>query len=201
MFVRISMDADTEEKKEEPAAEEKEEEPVARDPGDARNREQLRDHDCDHTGQKERSKRSVEYTTRLWVQTPDARKAAGLLSAALAGEPARKLSLVGITGTNGKTTTTSMVGTVMAEGGLDPTVIIGGRLNAWGTNAKLGQGDFVVAEADESDGTFLLYSPTISLVTNIDTEHLDFYKDRRISRNCKQLEKTFDTMLISDYYS
>jgi len=55
--------------------------------------------------------------------------------------------------------------------------VIGGRLNAWGTNAKLGKGDFVVAEADESDGTFLLYSPTISLVTNIDTEHLDFYKD------------------------
>ena len=70
-----------------------------------------------------------------------------------------------------------MVGTVLAEGGLDPTVVIGGRLNAWGTNAKLGKGDFVVAEADESDGTFLLYSPTISLVTNIDTEHLDFYKD------------------------
>jgi UDP-N-acetylmuramate--alanine ligase len=82
-----------------------------------------------------------------------------------------------VAGAHGKTTTTSMVGTVMAEGGLDPTVIIGGRLNAWGTNAKLGQGDFVVAEADESDGTFLLYSPTISLVTNIDTEHLDFYKD------------------------
>ena len=82
-----------------------------------------------------------------------------------------------IAGAHGKTTTTSMVGTVLAEGGLDPTVIIGGRLNAWGTNAKLGQGDFVVAEADESDGTFLLYSPTISLVTNIDTEHLDFYKD------------------------
>ena len=82
-----------------------------------------------------------------------------------------------VAGAHGKTTTTSMAGTVMAEGGLDPTVIIGGRLNAWGTNAKLGQGDFVVAEADESDGTFLLYSPTISLVTNIDTEHLDFYKD------------------------
>jgi UDP-N-acetylmuramate--alanine ligase len=82
-----------------------------------------------------------------------------------------------VAGAHGKTTTTSMVGTVMAKGGLDPTVIIGGRLNAWGTNAKLGQGDFVVAEADESDGTFLLYSPTISLVTNIDTEHLDFYKD------------------------
>lgn len=82
-----------------------------------------------------------------------------------------------IAGAHGKTTTTSMVGTVLAEGGLDPTVVIGGRLNAWGTNAKLGQGDFVVAEADESDGTFLMYSPTIALVTNIDTEHLDFYKD------------------------
>lgn len=90
-----------------------------------------------------------------------------------------------VAGAHGKTTTTSMVGTVMAEGGLDPTVIIGGRLNAWGTNAKLGQGDFVVAEADESDGTFLLYSPTISLVTNIDTEHLDFYKD------LDQIKETF----------
>jgi UDP-N-acetylmuramate--alanine ligase len=78
-----------------------------------------------------------------------------------------------------------MVGTVLAEGGLDPTVVIGGRLNAWGTNAKLGQGDFVVAEADESDGTFLLYSPTISLVTNIDTEHLDFFKD------LDQIKETF----------
>jgi UDP-N-acetylmuramate--alanine ligase len=90
-----------------------------------------------------------------------------------------------VAGAHGKTTTTSMVGTVMAEGGLDPTVIIGGRLNAWGTNAKLGQGDFVVAEADESDGTFLLYSPTISLVTNIDTEHLDFYRD------LDQIKETF----------
>jgi UDP-N-acetylmuramate--alanine ligase len=70
-----------------------------------------------------------------------------------------------------------MVGTVMAQGGLDPTVVIGGRLLSWGTNAKLGQGDFLVAEADESDGTFLLFSPTISVVTNIDREHLDFYKD------------------------
>jgi len=82
-----------------------------------------------------------------------------------------------ISGAHGKTTTTSMVGTVLAEGGLDPTVVIGGRLNAWGTNAKLGQGEYVVAEADESDGTFLMYSPTISVVTNIDTEHLDFYRD------------------------
>jgi len=82
-----------------------------------------------------------------------------------------------VAGAHGKTTTTSMVGAVLAAGGLDPTVVIGGRLLSWGTNAKLGQGDFVVAEADESDGTFLLYSPTIAVVTNIDSEHLDFYRD------------------------
>lgn len=82
-----------------------------------------------------------------------------------------------VAGAHGKTTTTSMVATVLARGGLDPTVVIGGRLNAWGTNAKLGGGDFVVAEADESDGTFLLLSPTIAVVTNIDLEHLDFYRD------------------------
>jgi UDP-N-acetylmuramate--alanine ligase len=82
-----------------------------------------------------------------------------------------------VAGAHGKTTTTSMVSTVLARGGLDPTVVIGGRLNAWGTNAKLGRGDFMVAEADESDGTFLLLPPTIAVVTNIDLEHLDFYRD------------------------
>jgi UDP-N-acetylmuramate--alanine ligase len=82
-----------------------------------------------------------------------------------------------VAGAHGKTTTTSMVSTVLARGGLDPTVVIGGRLNAWGTNAKLGSGDFMVAEADESDGTFLLLPPTIAVVTNIDLEHMDFYRD------------------------
>ncbi|HOV86618.1 MAG TPA: UDP-N-acetylmuramate--L-alanine ligase [Syntrophobacteraceae bacterium] len=82
-----------------------------------------------------------------------------------------------IAGAHGKTTTTSMVSTVLARGGLDPTVVIGGKLNAWGTNAKLGHGDFMVAEADESDGTFLMLPPTIAVVTNIDLEHLDFYRD------------------------
>jgi UDP-N-acetylmuramate--alanine ligase len=82
-----------------------------------------------------------------------------------------------VAGAHGKTTTTSMVSTVLARGNLDPTVVIGGRLNAWGTNAKLGRGDFVVAEADESDGTFLLLPPTIAVVTNIDLEHLDYYRD------------------------
>jgi UDP-N-acetylmuramate--alanine ligase len=82
-----------------------------------------------------------------------------------------------VAGAHGKTTTTSMISTVLTRGGLDPTVVIGGKLNAWGTNAKLGSGDFMVAEADESDGTFLLLPPTIAVVTNIDLEHLDFYRD------------------------
>jgi UDP-N-acetylmuramate--alanine ligase len=84
---------------------------------------------------------------------------------------------IAIAGAHGKTTTTSMVATVLAAGGIDPTVVIGGKLNSLGTNAKLGQGDFLVAEADESDGSFLKLSPTISVVTTIDEEHLDYYKD------------------------
>jgi UDP-N-acetylmuramate--alanine ligase len=84
---------------------------------------------------------------------------------------------VAIAGAHGKTTTTSMVSTVLAAGGIDPTVVIGGKLNSLGTNAKLGQGEFLVAEADESDGSFLKLSPTIAVVTTIDAEHLDYYKD------------------------
>jgi UDP-N-acetylmuramate--alanine ligase len=84
---------------------------------------------------------------------------------------------VAIAGTHGKTTTTSLVATVLARGGLDPTMVIGGRLNALGSNAKLGRGDFLVAKADESDGSFLKLSPTIAVVTTIDAEHLDYYRD------------------------
>jgi len=84
---------------------------------------------------------------------------------------------VAVAGAHGKTTTTSMVATVLAAGGIDPTVVIGGKLNSLGTNAKLGQGEFLVAEADESDGSFLKLSPTIAVVTTIDEEHLDYYKD------------------------
>ena len=84
---------------------------------------------------------------------------------------------VAIAGTHGKTTTTSLVATILTYGGLDPTVLIGGRLNSLGSNAKLGQGEYLVAEADESDGSFLLLSPTISVVTTVDAEHLDFYGD------------------------
>ena len=81
-----------------------------------------------------------------------------------------------IAGAHGKTTTTSLIATVIASSGLDPTVVIGGKLRATGSNARLGQGDFLVAEADESDGSFLRLSPTIAVVTNIDREHMDFFK-------------------------
>jgi UDP-N-acetylmuramate--alanine ligase len=84
---------------------------------------------------------------------------------------------VAIAGAHGKTSTTSLVANVLAGGGLDPTVVIGGKLKSIGRNAVLGQGDFIVAEADESDGSFLKFSPAIAVVTNIDREHLDFYKD------------------------
>jgi UDP-N-acetylmuramate--alanine ligase len=84
---------------------------------------------------------------------------------------------VAVAGAHGKTTTTSMVATVLVNGGFDPTAVIGGRLNAFGSNAKLGKGDFLVAEADESDGSFLKLTPTIAIVTNIDREHLDHYAD------------------------
>ncbi|KXK07052.1 MAG: UDP-N-acetylmuramate--L-alanine ligase [Nitrospirae bacterium] len=82
---------------------------------------------------------------------------------------------VAIAGAHGKTTTTSMVATVLAQGGLDPTMVIGGKVNALGSHARLGRGDLLIAEADESDGSFLRLSPTIVAVTNIDREHLEHY--------------------------
>jgi UDP-N-acetylmuramate--alanine ligase len=84
---------------------------------------------------------------------------------------------IAIAGTHGKTTTTSMVATVLTHCGIDPTAVIGGRLDAFGSNAKLGEGKYLVAEADESDGSFLKLSPTIAVVTNIDADHLDYYRD------------------------
>jgi UDP-N-acetylmuramate--alanine ligase len=83
---------------------------------------------------------------------------------------------VAIAGTHGKTTTTSLVASVLAEGGLDPTFVIGGRLNAAGSNARLGAGDFIVVEADESDASFLHLQPVIAVVTNIDADHMDTYQ-------------------------
>ncbi len=82
---------------------------------------------------------------------------------------------IAIAGTHGKTTTTSLVASVLAEGGLDPTFVIGGRLNSAGANAKLGTGEFIVAEADESDASFLNLSPVIEVITNIDADHMETY--------------------------
>src|SRR5213596_3652055 len=82
---------------------------------------------------------------------------------------------IAVAGTHGKTTTTSMVGAVLAEGRYDPTIIVGGRVTSFGSNVRLGQGEFLVAEADESDGSFLTLTPTIAVVTTIDAEHLDHW--------------------------
>ncbi len=82
---------------------------------------------------------------------------------------------IAIAGTHGKTTTTSLIGAVLAEGRYDPTIVVGGRVTSLGSNARLGQGDYLVAEADESDGSFLRLAPTIAVVTTIDAEHLDHY--------------------------
>ena len=92
---------------------------------------------------------------------------------------------IAIAGMHGKTTTTSMVAAVLAAGGLDPTVVVGGRVDAMGSNARLGKSQYLVAEADESDRSFLKLSPILSVVTNIDREHMDCYRDM------EDVEKTF----------
>ncbi|MGH7074553.1 MAG: UDP-N-acetylmuramate--L-alanine ligase [Stellaceae bacterium] len=97
--------------------------------------------------------------------------------AEMLGELMRLKWSIAIAGTHGKTTTTSMVGALLDEAGLDPTVINGGIINAYGTNARLGTGDWMVVEADESDGTFVKLPASIAVVTNIDPEHLDHYGD------------------------
>ena len=84
---------------------------------------------------------------------------------------------IAVAGSHGKTSTTSMVAAILAEAGLDPTVVVGGKVHALGSNARLGAGEFLVAEADESDGSFLKLSPVIEVITNIDLEHLDYYRD------------------------
>ncbi len=83
---------------------------------------------------------------------------------------------IAVAGSHGKTTTTSLISAVLSHGGLDPTIVVGGKVKTLGTNARLGKGNFMVVEADESDGSFLLLSPVISVLTNIDEEHMDYYK-------------------------
>jgi UDP-N-acetylmuramate--alanine ligase len=95
--------------------------------------------------------------------------------AEMLAELMRLKSGIAVAGSHGKTTTTSLCAQVMAQGGLDPTAVVGGRLKEYGTNAKLGKGEWMVVEADESDGSFLKLSPTLAIVTNIDAEHLDHF--------------------------
>ena len=97
--------------------------------------------------------------------------------AEMLAELMRMKSGIAVAGTHGKTTTTSLVGAVLREAGRDPTVVVGGKVRTLGTNARLGQGEYLVAEADESDGSFLMLSPIYAIVTNIDPEHLDYFGD------------------------
>ena len=83
---------------------------------------------------------------------------------------------IAVAGTHGKTTTTSMLGAILFKAGIDPTIVIGGKLDALGSSARLGEGEFLVAEADESDGSFLCLSPTVGIITNIDPEHLEHWE-------------------------
>jgi UDP-N-acetylmuramate--alanine ligase len=122
----------------------------------------------------------VVYSSAVRRQNPEvvAAKAAGIPvipRAEMLAELMRLKFGIAVAGAHGKTTTTSMIAQMLSESGLDPTVVIGGRLDSLGSNAKLGQGEYLVAEADESDGSFLKLSPSIAVVTNIDPEHLDHY--------------------------
>jgi UDP-N-acetylmuramate--alanine ligase len=113
------------------------------------------------------------------------RKIPVIRRAEMLGELMRMKQGIAIAGTHGKTTTTSMTGLVLLEGGFDPTLIVGGRLKSLKTNAKLGEGDYLVVEADEFDRSFLSLTPTVAVVTNIETEHLDCYRD------LEEIKKTF----------
>jgi UDP-N-acetylmuramate--alanine ligase len=109
------------------------------------------------------------------VQAARTRRVPVVPRALMLAELMRLKQGVAIAGTHGKTTTTSLVASVLAEGGLDPTFVIGGRLNAAGSNARLGQGEYIVVEADESDASFLHLQPVVAVVTNIDADHMETY--------------------------
>jgi UDP-N-acetylmuramate--alanine ligase len=110
--------------------------------------------------------------------------------AEMLGELMRFRRGIAVTGTHGKTTTTSLIASVLAEGGLDPTFVIGGRLNSAGTHARLGAGEYLVAEADESDGSFLLLQPVMAVVTNIDADHLENF-----DHSFERLKQAFEEFL------
>src|ERR1051326_3985367 len=111
------------------------------------------------------------------IEEAQRRKIPVIARAEMLAELARLKYSISVAGTHGKTTTTSMIAIALERAGLDPTVVVGGLLNTIGSNARLGKGDFIVLEADESDRSFLLLSPTIAVVTNIEADHLDHYRD------------------------
>jgi UDP-N-acetylmuramate--alanine ligase len=123
------------------------------------------------------------YSSAVIPDNPEVRAAADrnipiIKRAEMLAETMRMKYGIGIAGTHGKTTTTSMVGLTLTEGGIDPTIIVGGKLSGLGgTNARLGNGEFIVVEADEFDRTFLRLTPTIAAITTLESEHLDTYKD------------------------
>jgi UDP-N-acetylmuramate--alanine ligase len=111
------------------------------------------------------------------IEEAQRRKIPVIARAEMLAELARLKYAIAVAGTHGKTTTTSMIATILDRAGSDPTVVVGGLLNTIGSNARLGKGDFIILEADESDRSFLLLSPTIAVVTNIEADHLDQYRD------------------------
>lgn len=144
-------------------------------------------HDAKHIGNAE----AVVISTAVAGNNPEvlAARAAHIpviQRAVMLGELMRLKQGIAIAGTHGKTTTTSLVASVLAEGGLDPTFVIGGKLNSAGVNARLGQGDFIVVEADESDASFLQLFPAMEVVTNIDADHMDTYQ-----HDMARLKQTF----------
>ncbi|MGK3991213.1 UDP-N-acetylmuramate--L-alanine ligase [Sorangium sp. So ce136] len=136
--------------------------------------------DVGHRAENVRGVDVVVYSSAIRPENPELTEARALGIPAIGraemlAELMRVKYGVAIAGSHGKTTTTSLVATVLRAAGLDPTVVVGGKMAALGTNARLGAGDLLVAEADESDGSFLRLTPTIAVVTNIDPEHLDHY--------------------------
>jgi UDP-N-acetylmuramate--alanine ligase len=136
--------------------------------------------DVGHRAENVRGTDVVVYSSAIRPDNPEILRARALeipiiSRADMLAELMRVKYAVAIAGSHGKTTTTSLVATVLRAAGLDPTVVVGGKVNALGSNARLGAGDLFVAEADESDGSFLRLTPTIAVITNIDAEHLDHY--------------------------
>ncbi|MCK6535162.1 MAG: UDP-N-acetylmuramate--L-alanine ligase [Polyangiaceae bacterium] len=136
--------------------------------------------DVGHRAENVRGADVVVFSSAIGADNAEMREAARLgipiiARAEMLAELMRLKYGVAIAGSHGKTTTTSLVATVLRDAGFDPTVVVGGRMAALGSNARLGAGDLLVAEADESDGSFLRLTPTIAVITNIDAEHLDFY--------------------------